>query len=119
MRNLSFYHTQDQYRSRTKTETRRQWKKLWIPAGVQFMGVVKGQGLGKGGKIERIHPATVIETCWEQIDQITPASVIAEGFPEWSPEQFIEFYCDMNKVLPYQFCARLVFKHDTNFIRRT
>jgi hypothetical protein len=112
MRNVSFFHTQAQYRARTKTETRRQWKKLWIPAGVQFMGVVKGQGIPAGQKIERIHPSTVLETCWQHIDMISPESVIAEGFPEWSPEQFVEFYCDMNKAYHKQLCARLVFKHD-------
>lgn len=112
MRNVSFFHTQEQYRNRTKTETRRQWGKLWIPVGFQFMGCVKCQGLKKGEKIERIHSSTVVKTCWEHIDMISPESVIAEGFPEWSPEQFVEFYCDMNKAYHKQLCARLVFRHD-------
>ena len=111
MRNMSFFLTTEQYRDGSKDLTRRQgW--WFLEPDDQFMGVVKGQGIPKGGKIEKLHSSTVIGTRMERIEDITPEDVIREGFPGKSTEWFVKMYCKANKVEPWDFCNRIEFKHD-------
>lgn len=53
MPNISFFHTQRQFRTRTKFVTRRLgWENC--VAGDRLNGIVKGQGLKKGEKIKKM-----------------------------------------------------------------
>ena len=111
MRNKSFFLTQEQYRNRTKTVTRRQCKRT-PEVGERFMGIVKGQGLKKGEKVQKMHASTYTAVDWIFIWQISKEDVIKEGFPNWTPLQFINFYCKANRVQPGDVCCRQAFKHD-------
>lgn len=49
-------------------------------------------GLKKGEKVNRLGLIQVVDARTEPLDHITPADVVAEGFPDWDPEQFIDFF---------------------------
>lgn len=113
MKNMSFSMTTEQYREGSKTVTRRLgW--AFLKTGDVFMGVVKGMGLKKGEKIKRIHPSKVISNRSEPIYVITQDDVIKEGFPDWSTEQFIEFFCKGNRCACYESVNRIEFEHLLN-----
>lgn len=86
--------TKDQVRRRIKTETSRDpktWAKL--KPGDPLTLIEQGMGLPKGAKQVVLAKARCTANYLEPLDQITAEAVSREGFPEWSPAQFIEFYC--------------------------
>lgn len=90
MRNMSFFHTQEQYLDGSKTETTRKgWANL--KPGEKFMGIEKGQGLKKGKKVKRLGPSITLknEPIKINTNYYTQANVDAEGFPGLTPEEFI------------------------------
>lgn len=110
MRNMSFFETQDQFRDKTKTITRRpSWWGL-KPDDV-VMGVEKAQGLGKGGKIVKMHPIRILSVCKEPLSSITQEDVIAEGFPDWTPSDFINFFMKFNRCGENEPVNRIEFEH--------
>ena len=135
MRNISFFETQNQFRARTKHVTRRgnakgpTWKNL--QPGNQLMGCEKCQGLGKGGKIVRMGPITILEVNQEPLKDIIrcplrinknimscyPKSpffldeVTMEGFPDLSPKEFVDMFCEMNNCEPETEITRILFDY--------
>ena len=116
MRNISFMLTQEQFRNRTKTVTRRlRWK--YLQPGDVLMGCEKCQGLGKGGQIVRMGAIKVLTVRRERLDcMITDRAyglleVRLEGFPGITPEEFIEFFCRHNKVRPDQVVTRIWYEY--------
>ena len=106
-RNISFMLTQSQIEDEIKTETRRLgW--LWLSAKVKepgmglvmLQGVKKGMGLKKGKKVEKLKMIYVHSAHREPLNTITQEGVIAEGFPDWTPAQFVDFFCAANKCKP-------------------
>ena len=90
-RNISFFLTTQQIRDRTKTVTRRLgWN--FLKAGDVLNACVKCQGLGKGGKIEKICQIRIVSVRKEVIYTITKEDVIKEGFPDYEIWQFIEMF---------------------------
>lgn len=90
MRNASFFHTQKQIRNRTKTETTRKgWE--WAKVGMVLNACEKCQGLKKGEKVVKICKImiTKVEDILVRISDYTQEDVIAEGFPELTPETFV------------------------------
>ena len=108
MRNMSFSMTTEQARNKTKGVTRRQG---WWHAkpGELIQQGEKGMGLKKGEKVKKIHVIRLTDVRAEPLENITLADVILEGFPDWSREDFIEFYCDTHKILPRELCNRIAF----------
>lgn len=102
MRMMSFFLTTPQFRARTKSVTRRLgWRNAKV--GDVVMAVVKGQGIPKGGHVEKLGPIRFTRVTWEQIGALLygpPArcrsEVRREGFPDLSPEQFVEMFCKHN-----------------------
>ncbi len=45
----------------------------------------------------RIVDVEVLAVGRERLDAITADEVVAEGFPEMTPEQFVEFFCDSHR----------------------
>jgi hypothetical protein len=87
-RNMSFAMTTDQFKARTKTQTRRfGW--WFLKPGDVLNGVEKSMGLKKGEKIKRLGQIRVVSTRPELLSDISPADVVAEGFPDWHPTNFI------------------------------
>lgn len=110
MRNMSFRLTVEQFKNRTKDVTRRLgWWSL--KPGTVVMGVVKGQGLKKGEKVEKLHAIEIVSVRPQPICAITPEDVAREGFPDKSCAWFIEMYCKANNCQPSDECNRIEFKH--------
>jgi hypothetical protein len=103
MRNMSFAMTVSQIRNHSKGVTRRLgWRKL--KTGDQFQPVVKCMGLRKGEKIRPIgSPLVVVSVVREPLRRMIDEPEYGqeecrrEGFPEMSPEQFVEMFCAANK----------------------
>ena len=76
MRNMSFMLTTAQIRAGTKTVTRRLgWK--FLKPGDRLMACVKCQGLGKGGKIEKIREIEVVSVRQELV--MPPVTTLDEA----------------------------------------
>lgn len=102
MKNMSFMLTQEQFRNRTKTVTRRLgWWNL--KPGEIVMGVEKSQGLRKGEKIVRMGPIRIVSVRLERIGQIVQyrdyglSEVALEGFPGMTPCKFEKFFFTTHK----------------------
>lgn len=87
---MSFALTTDQVRARTKTVTRRfGW--WFLKPGDRVWAVEKSQGLKKGETVRRLALIEVVSVRREPLYAITQADVVAEGFPHWTPPDFIDF----------------------------
>jgi hypothetical protein len=96
---MSFAITKRQFLDGTKTQTRRLgWASLRV--GEFFMGVNKCMGLKKGEKQIEFGVRRVVRKWSERLDAITQGDVVAEGFPEMTPAQFVELFCKVNKCEP-------------------
>lgn len=111
MRNMAFSLTEQQARDRLKDITRRQaWWKLKV--GTLVQQIVKGMGLKKGEKVERIHVIKILDVRAEPVEAITKSDVRREGFPDWSRRTFIDFYCHAHRIKPTDICNRIVFQYE-------
>ena len=109
-RNISFAMTTPQVQDQSKDITRRfGW--WFLKAGDQLCGVKKAMGLKKGEKIERLCNIEVVSVRAEPLNTITQDDVIREGFPNWTPEQFVGFLVDHYKCDPTKTVNRIEFKY--------
>jgi hypothetical protein len=92
MRLMSFALTTEQVRARTKTVTRRLgW--TFLRPGDLVQPVVKGQGLKKGERVEKIGgPIRIDSVRREPLDAIVSEDVRREGFANMRPRQFVEMF---------------------------
>jgi len=110
MRNMSFMLTTQQVRDRKKTVTRRiGW--WFLKPGDRLMACVKCQGLGKGGKIEKLCEIEVVSVHGEELKWIEPEDVAREGFPGMTPYGFIKMFCHHMKCDPGMVVNRIEFKY--------
>lgn len=110
MRNISFSLTTRQFRDRSKTVTRRtRWENL--KAGDRLMGIVKGMGLKKGEKVERLGEIEVVQATREPLSLTTDEDAKREGFPELTGAQFVDMYCRHQGGTPDQIVTRIEFKY--------
>jgi hypothetical protein len=70
------------------------------------------QGL-KGRPLVRLCTVDVIQVNREPLNAITPSDVIAEGFPEMTVKQFIEFYCVTFQTEPDVELTRIEWRYRT------
>lgn len=87
-----------QVRDQSKTVTRRKgWTyrdgRVMVAPGDPLTLCEKVQGRKPGEPLVRIVTVTVVSVRRERLDAITPADVTAEGFPQYTPGQFIKFFC--------------------------
>jgi hypothetical protein len=116
-RNISFALTTPQFKARTKTVTRRLgWCDLKI--GEVLGAVEKCQGIPKGGKVTKLGKIRVKDVRRERVDRLTVdeaygrAEVVAEGFPEMSPAEFVAFFCKANRpCLPSWTVTRIEYEY--------
>jgi hypothetical protein len=102
--------TTGQVKKRTKTVTRRLgW--WFLKPGDILNAVEKCQGLKKGEKIKQICQIEVVSTRVERLYDIDRDDCIAEGFPDMSPDKFIEMFCRHNKCVPEIPVNRIEFKY--------
>jgi len=94
--NISFMLTTQQIINKTKHVTRRMgWRKL--KAGQLLNACEKCQGLKKGEKVTHLGQIRVTSVHTEPLKAITQAEVNREGFPDMTPDQFIQFFCQSHK----------------------
>lgn len=104
-RNMSFMLTTEQYRNKTKFVTRRLRWKFVKPGDIQN-GVEKGQGLKKGEKIVKMGQHKIRSSRWEPLRLMTDVlrygkrEVILEGFPDLTPQEFVDMFCKANRCIP-------------------
>jgi hypothetical protein len=71
----------------------------------------KALGLKKGEKIEQLAMIRIVSTKAEPLNAITQANVINEGFPDWTPAQFIKMMVDHYKVNSVEIVNRIEFEY--------
>lgn len=111
---ISFALTEPQVRNRSKTQTRRLgWAKT--KPGEHLTGCRKVMGRRRAdGTVEplvRIAEIEVVSARREPLSAITAEDVAAEGFPGWTPAEFVEFFCRSMKVPPDVEVTRLEFRY--------
>jgi len=109
-RNMSFAMTTEQVRRREKWVTRREGWKFLKPGDI-VTAVEKGQGLKKGEKVQHICQIRILKTDNVWLGYITQGDVIAEGFPDLNPQEFVEMYCKVNKCGPVHKVNRIEFEY--------
>lgn len=126
MRHISFMLTEPQIVAGTKTVTRR-LKTNWKP-GERRLAIFKGQGIPKGGTVRflrnRHTGRRIVVECVsvtsEPLDLLLSNAnygrdeVNAEGFPLFTPQEFVEFFCKHAKCKPDQIVHRIKFKQVTS-----
>ena len=92
-RNMSFAMTTEQVASQTKTVTRRcGW--WFLRPGDVLQPVEKAMGLRKGEKIAKIGGLIrVVSVRKEHLNEIDDADCVMEGFPDFTPEEFVNMFC--------------------------
>lgn len=68
-------------------------------------------GLRKGEKIERLALIEVMSAEPEPLSAVTLDDVILEGFPGWSVDRFVDFFCKHNGVDPLTIVNRIEFRY--------
>jgi hypothetical protein len=119
MRNMSFSATTAQFRARTKTVTRRMgWR--FLKPGDLVCGIVKGRGLKKGERVERLGTIRVLDVRREPLVALGLEhnearygydEVAREGFPDLSPWEFIDMSCSLNGCRPEDMVTRIEFEY--------
>ena len=76
------------------------------------MAIEKGMGLKKGEKIKKLGVIEVVSVRSERLIDILkePNACVREGFPEWTPQQFIAFLCKKTNAQPANKITRIEFK---------
>jgi hypothetical protein len=110
MRNMSFAMTTEQIRRREKLVTRRfGW--WFLQASDLVCAVEKGMGLKKGEKIKRLAVLRIVNTRTEPLHCITKADCRLEGFPDFSPDQFVVMLCQHYGCNPNSRVNRIQFEY--------
>lgn len=74
-------------------------------------------GFKKGQKPAILGQHIPTSSRWEPLRRMTDEpeygrqEVILEGFPDWTPEQFVEMYCKHNKCTPETLVNRIEFEY--------
>ncbi|MCV7286124.1 hypothetical protein H7J87_12375 [Mycolicibacterium wolinskyi] len=84
--------TTEAVRRRQKTVTRRVGWQMLRP-GDQLTLCPKVRGRRRGEPLDRIVTVDVVSVRREPLSAITTSDVTAEGFPEMTPADFIDFFC--------------------------
>lgn len=108
MKNISFSMTLEQFKNRKKFVTRRMgWHGLAKRSDLQ--AVEKAQGLKKGEKIQKLDVIRVFFVSSQPLNSITRDDVVLEGFPDWTTQEFIEFFCKSHRCKPDAIVTRIEF----------
>lgn len=120
-RNISFALTTAQFRDRSKTVTRRMgWEHLKV--GDVLCGIVKGQGLKRGERVEKLGLIRVVNVRQEQLDRITDdldygvSDCVREGFPPPHPmsfpSEFVKYFCATHRGChPHSYVTRIEYEY--------
>lgn len=109
---MSFMLTKEQFKNQTKTVTRRLGWDFLKPGDI-VIGREQCQGLAKGQTINKLGPFQVVSTRWQMLKAITLDDVIREGFPDMTPAQFVDFFCETHRCQPDRPVNRIEFRYLT------
>lgn len=109
-RNMSFMLTTEQVKNRNKTVTRRLGSDN-LKVGEVLNACEKCQGLRKGEKIVKLATIRIVSRTKEPLTDIWPEDVAREGFPHWTPERFIAFFCAHNRCSENELVNRIEFEY--------
>ncbi|MBL4783013.1 MAG: hypothetical protein JKX92_12295 [Porticoccaceae bacterium] len=109
-RNMSFAMTTEQVLEQSKTVTRRLGWGFLKPNDV-LTAVEKSMGLKKGERAVKLRLIRIVSISGEPLNAITQEDVIREGFPHWSPTQFVQMMVDHYKVEPAVVVNRIEFDY--------
>ena len=108
-RNMAFSMTIRQMYDGTKTVTRRsRWG--YLKPGDIICAVEKGMGLKKGERVKRIGLIKITSVRQERLDEITKADCVREGFPDMTPEQFVDMFMHASGCPSTQIVNHISFK---------
>jgi len=107
---MSFFLTTPQFKAGIKDVTRRTgW--AFLRKDDLFCAVDKGRGLKAGEKVERLGICKCVSNTPEPLKDITQEEVRREGFPDKTPEWFVDMFCKANKACnPNTVINRIEFK---------
>jgi hypothetical protein len=115
MRLISMKLTTGKFLDGTKTVTRRiGWR--FAEPGMRLRAVRQAQGLSRGEKAETLGYIELVDVRDERIDKLLDnrdygtEEMIKEGFSNWSPREFVHFFCAIHDIKPDAFVRRLEFK---------
>ena len=95
---MSFFETQLEIKDQSKVMTRRMgWR--FLKTGDRLEAVRRYRGIRKKDR-KKLATIEVLNIWREPLNKIRQANVIHEGFPEWTPREFIKFFCKLNKCRP-------------------
>lgn len=108
---MSFAATKEQVLDRSKTVTRRLgWATL--KEGDVIQPVERCMGFKKGDRQVLLGPPVrVLSVRPEPVAHILTADVKAEGFPGVSADEFVEFFCRLNRCDPSTIVNRIEFQY--------
>jgi len=115
---MSFALTTPQVLARKKTVTRRVgW--AFLKPGDLIQAIEKGQGLKKGEHVRKLAVLRVTsvdrefitEICEEANESYGCAEVVAEGFPDLSPEEFVTMFIKTHPAAAHQRVTRIEFEY--------
>ena len=108
--------TKEQYRNKTKFVTRRlRWG--FTKVGDIYNGVEKALGLKKGEKMVKMGQHMITGHRWERLDlmltkpEYGAQEVILEGFPDMTPQEFVNMFCQHNRCAPEELVNRIRFEY--------
>jgi hypothetical protein len=114
MRIISMSMTARQFTAGTKTVTRRVgWK--YAEKGTRLRVVKKALGLKRGEFMQTLGYIELVSIRSESLMRLInepdygKREVALEGFPTWTPRQFVDFFCEGHCVLPSAMVRRLEF----------
>ncbi len=109
-RNMAFSMTIHQMYEGTKTVTRRVgWG--YLKPGDIVCAVERNRGLKKGEGVKKIGLIEILSFRKEHLNEITPEDCVREGFPDMTPEQFIDMFMRSSGCPSSQIVNRISFKH--------
>ncbi len=115
-RNMSFWLTVEQYKNKTKFVTRRLGWGFAKPGDI-FNGVEKAQGLKAGEKMVILGQHVIVSSRWEPLNLMVLNPLYGyeecrlEGFPNLTPDEFVEMFCDANRCRPGEPVNRMAFEY--------
>ena len=109
-RRMSFAMTTNQIIARSKFVTRRfGWWNL--KPGDVLWAVEKSMGLKKGEKTKYLDSIEVVDVRREPLNAIDQSDCVKEGFPDMTPNQFVEMLVKHYKINPNEICNRIQFRY--------
>lgn len=109
MRLMSVALTEQAVLDRAKTVTRRLGWTFAKPGDrVQLCRKVMGR---KGEPLVRLAVVELVDVRREPLWSIDEEDVAREGFPDWKPSRFVEFFCESMRCLPMDEVTRIEWRY--------